>query len=117
MCEAMAYVRPHGGHSNSGGGAWQGGQGGGSGSGGDGSNGGCGGGGATQQPGVFNPAAAAASAASANGFNIPPGGEQMMQFAAGSLSQGVNSRLQSAVPLVGGYWTSLKAYFEVLALL
>jgi len=37
----------------------------------------------------------------------------MMQFAAGSISQGMNTRLQSAIPIFGGYWTDLKAYFEV----
>ena len=48
---------------------------------------------------------------------MPPGGEQMMHFAAGSLAQNVSGRFQSAAPIVGGYWNSLKYYFEVRRLL
>ncbi len=44
---------------------------------------------------------------------IPPGGEHMMQFATSTISQNVNSRIQSAVPIVGQYWVALKFYFEV----
>lgn len=46
-------------------------------------------------------------------FAIPAGSEQMMQFASATISQNVNSRLASAIPVFGQYWENLKHYFEV----
>jgi hypothetical protein len=44
---------------------------------------------------------------------LPPGSENMMNFAAGAISRNVNSRFQNAVPIAGSYFSELKSYFEV----
>ena len=65
--------------------------------------------------GVSGTASAGGPSGGGNGGEaaFAPGTEQMMQFAAATVSDNVSSRLNSAVPILGAHLTSLKYYFEV----
>lgn len=71
-----------------------------------------------QVRGGFNEPQNESFAQQAAGFipegSLPAGSENMMNFAAGAISQNVNSRFANAVPIAGSYFSELKSYFEVI---